>query len=100
MKELNLQRLVLLSASKRGWLCYHFNPGGAERPSGFYFNSGVPEGWPDLILITDNNTYYLELKTPKGRLSQQQKWFQSRPPNSYVVRSIDEFEHLCESEFH
>ena len=95
MKELNLQKRILLEASKRGWLCYHFNPGGAERPDGFYFNSGVPEGWPDLILITDTKTYYLELKTPRGRLRDKQKFFQNRLPNSYVVRSIDEFEQLA-----
>jgi hypothetical protein len=97
MKELNLQKLIMLDASKQGWLVYHFNPGGALRPDGFYFNSGVPEGWPDLIVITSKNTYYLELKTPKGRLSKEQKKFQQLLPNSYVVRSLEQWREVADA---
>jgi len=95
MRELNLQRLVMLDCGKRGWQAYHFNPGGAERPSGFYFNSGVPEGWPDLTIITPTKTIYVELKTPKGRLSKDQKKFQQLLPNAYVVRSLDQWQEIA-----
>ena len=94
MRELNLQRAIMLDCGQRGWLSYHFNPGGCERASGFYFSSGVPEGWPDLIVITDNNTYYIELKTPKGRLSAEQQKFQSLLPNCHVVRSLEQWHEL------
>jgi hypothetical protein len=97
MRELNLQRQVMLDCGRRGWQAYHFNPGGCERPSGFYFNSGVPEGWPDLTIITKTATYYIELKTPKGRLSPEQKKFQALLPNSYVVRSLDQWQRLADT---
>jgi len=87
----------MIDCGKRGWLCYHFNPGGALRPDGFYFNSGVPEGWPDLIVITKSNTYYIEIKTPTGRLSTNQKKMLELLPNSYVVRSLKQWEDLTKT---
>ncbi len=91
MKELNLQKSIMLACGRLHWLCYHFNPGGAERPDGFYFNSGVPEGWPDLIIVTSTETIYLELKVAKNTLSDEQKFFRDNLPNHYVVRSMEQW---------
>jgi len=59
---------------------------------------GLLHGVSDLILVLDK-VYFIELKTPKGRLSPYQKNFQSMCLNqghSYkVIRSVQEFTAFC-----
>lgn len=62
MKESAIESRLVREVRKRGGLCYKFTSPG---------NPGVP----DRIVITpDGRTYYLELKTPVGRLAKIQKW--------------------------
>lgn len=60
---------------------------------------GVP-GLSDLTLYADKGkTVFIEIKTPTGRQSQQQKRFQRAVENLgyeyIIIRSLEEAEELC-----
>ena len=93
MKERNLQAQCMLEASKRHLLVYHFEAVSAQLPNGRYVKSGVPVGWPDLIIIDQrtSKTMYAELKVKYNTTSTEQDTFLRLLPNAYVVRSLDKF---------
>lgn len=53
-----------------------------------------PKGIPDIIAIYRGNTFWLEVKTPEGRLSLEQKVLHERMWKlgwmTYVVRSVED----------
>ena len=55
---------------------------------------GSYPGLPDRIAHYGGQVYYLEMKTPTGRLSDKQRRFQARCQQDeieyYVVRSVDD----------
>jgi len=63
---------------------------------GRYFDSGVPNGFPDLagFRLSDGKAIYLEVKTEKGKLRKEQIHFLNEmnkyPVIASVVRSADE----------
>ena len=61
--------------------------------------SGVTSGWPDLTLaLPGGRTLYLELKAPKGRVSEAQEYIHARLRSLghqvEVVRSVEEVQQL------
>jgi hypothetical protein len=66
-----------------------------------YVATGLLSGVSDLIAWVGDRTLYLEVKTQKGRLNDNQKWFASMC-NKYgreyhVVRSVDDVERIIRS---
>lgn len=63
---------------------------------------GVLAGVADLQIITQNKTFFIEMKTPKGRQNENQKAFQSKVENlgfKYLIcRTFDEFQNLVNNE--
>jgi hypothetical protein len=61
---------------------------------------GVKAGVPDFVLIVDGDPVFLELKSAKGRPSQQQRAFANRAVDSgcryFIARSLDEAIFLLE----
>ena len=59
------------------------------------------KGLPDLILFKDGKAYFVELKTPKGRLSEEQKEFQKTIAKQgfrfLVIRDIQTFNKFLET---
>ena len=57
---------------------------------------GVQRGWPDYILIYQGRTFGIELKAPKGKLSEHQKdvadAFTANGCGWTVARTLDEVE--------
>jgi hypothetical protein len=57
-------------------------------------NMGGRKGIADLILMYNNKTIYIEVKTDKGKLSKEQKEFQEICEKNnqpyFVVRNVDE----------
>ncbi|KXV48735.1 hypothetical protein AD945_06180 [Gluconobacter albidus] len=55
---------------------------------------GCLPGWPDLGIVWNERTYYIELKAPKGRLSPEQKVkhaeLRAAGAKVGVCRSLDE----------
>jgi len=61
---------------------------------------GMMPGVSDLIVITSNNVLFIEVKTPSGTQSKNQKRFQSLVENLgynyYLVRSLEQFKTIFE----
>ena len=59
---------------------------------------GLRSGVSDLIVLLPNRIIFLEVKTDKGRQSDNQKRFQKKVESLgfeyYVVRSVDEVENI------
>ena len=89
MKEINLQLLIEIDCGKRGWVCYHFNPGKKQLVDATWWNSGVPTGWPDLIIFTDFGlTFFVETKIKYNKPSKEQRTFK---------RVLNEKKHIVEN---
>jgi hypothetical protein len=60
---------------------------------------GSERGIPDLVVIREGRTIWIECKTPTGRLSEyQERWLQDLEDHGghYIVaRSVEDVEHLC-----
>lgn len=56
---------------------FRINVGEGKTPDGRYFKTGVPKGFSDLFGIRkkDGKAVFIEVKTPKGKPSEEQKKF-------------------------
>ena len=56
---------------------FRINVGKGYTPDGRYFDTGVPKGFSDLFGVrkADGKAVFIEVKTPKGRPTDQQKNF-------------------------
>lgn len=49
-------------------LCFRCNVGKVRLMDGGWFDTGLPTGFPDLLILDNNgHTYYCEVKAPGGR---------------------------------
>ncbi len=75
-EEHRIQNEIRLALSD---MCVMFrvNVGTGYTQDGRYFNTGVPKGFPDLFGFrkSDGKAVFIEVKTPKGRPSAEQKKF-------------------------
>lgn len=80
----------------KGWLVVHVPNGGSRTPiEGAKMKAlGVVAGWPDLSIYGPTGSYFMEVKAPKGRLSQCQHriidQLSDMGRHVAVVRSLDE----------
>ena len=56
---------------------FRINVGKGYTPDGRYFDTGAPKGFSDLfgVRISDGRAVFIEVKTPQGRPTDQQKNF-------------------------
>lgn len=80
----------------------HFPAGGGGKVRGAMLKrAGLRPGMPDIVIFHDSRTFFIELKTDKGRLSKVQSdchadlWSAGFPVA--VARSVDEVENLLRS---
>lgn len=94
--ELHEQVWKLLVAFKRPDVLAFHVPNGALRNGrmGTQHVMGVVPGAPDFVIIVGGRPHFLELKSPRGRVSRAQEAFceaaQSAGATYDVVRSLDE----------
>lgn len=88
--EVKLQREIMLDCGRLNWLCFHINVGKILMPNGLYFSTGLPNGWPDLLIITDYGaTIYVETKIKPNKLSPNQiKMFKILTEKQVIVKII------------
>jgi len=68
-----LSNRIRLWCGENDILCFHINVGKIKLPSGGYFQTGVPNGWPDLLMMTKNGKiFFVETKSINGTLSDDQ----------------------------
>lgn len=101
MTEHDLQNLIKIELNKKGFAVFRANVGSGKTWDGRYFKTGLPKGFPDLFAVKDNKIYFIEVKLPKGRVSEDQKHFIHIMKNNYntdvnICRSVDDVLRLIE----
>lgn len=100
MSEAALHKAVadfLTVALPREWRFSTFPSGGGGKVRGAQLKArGLKAGWPDILILGQNGRWIgIELKTTKGKLSDEQKefgWWSDY--SSYVCRSLIEVENV------
>lgn len=95
--EQALDKQIMLFCGEHNWLCFHCNVGKVKMEDGRYFDTGLPPGFPDLLIITDNNTIiFCETKIKPRKPSENQKKFINNLLNrgfiAFVSYNFDEFQ--------
>jgi len=76
MKELNIQRLIMVALTERGCTVWRNNTGALKDPDGRLVRFGLCVGSSDIIGMTPEGKFLaIEVKTRTGRLSDQQRKF-------------------------
>jgi len=96
VREADLMRSIMVALSEDGHFVARANVGLFFTKDGRPVHAGLPVGFSDLFghRAGDARAFYLEVKTPTGRVSPQQLAFiaamQRRGALAGVVRSVDE----------
>lgn len=65
--EHDIQNEIRIWCGEHGYLAFRANVIKGYSPDGRWITSGLPEGFPDVIVLTDKGqTIYVECKTLKG----------------------------------
>lgn len=94
--ETQIQRAILQYLRAKRFFVVRLNNTGVWDPAGSFFRKSpnVTPGVSDLVMVHRGLSYWIEIKTPAGRQSPDQKVFQAnveRAGGKYVVlRSLDE----------
>lgn len=76
MKELDIQRLIMLALSEAGCLIWRNNTGVLKNAAGIPIKFGLCVGSSDLIGIAPGGRFMaVEIKTAKGRITPEQMRF-------------------------
>lgn len=90
------KQIMLYCGQEKGWLCFHRNVGKVKTIDGRFFDTGAPEGWPDLEIFTNNGqTIFCETKIhPRKPTNSQIKTIEllrKRGFLAFVAYSLEEF---------
>lgn len=91
-----LDKKIMLWCGNKNWLCFHCNVGRVKKSDGSFFSTGLPVGFPDLLIITDKGkTIYCETKIhPRKPTKEQLKFIENlieRGFLAFVCYSLEEF---------
>jgi hypothetical protein len=77
MTEGDIMRSVMLALSNEGHFVVRVNVGKFKMQDGRWFDTGLPAGFADLCghRAGDARAFYLEIKTPTGRVRPEQAAF-------------------------
>lgn len=96
IKEHNIQNEIRLWCGQHDFLCFRCNVGKVQCIDGTWFESGLPEGFSDLIVLANKTIYFVEVKTKIGHQRKAQINFQkiveSRGYTYIVARSKEDVE--------
>ena len=100
MTEHDLQNLIRMELSRRGWCVFRLNVGRVKTADGRWFDTGLPNGTSDLMAIKDGRVVFLEVKTETGSVRKDQVQFINTMREIYgcvtgVVRSVEDAVKLC-----
>lgn len=100
--ETALMNEIRVTAAKYG-ICFRANVGKVKMVDGRWFDTGLPAGFSDLFGIrkSDGKTFFIEVKTKKGKVRESQKKFilKMRELNAIagIARTVDEAVELIET---
>lgn len=86
----------MIYCGEHNWLCFHTNVGKVQTIDGRMFDTGLPVGWPDLMILTDKGqAIYCETKIhPRKPTKEQIKTInilKERGFVAFVAYSLEEF---------
>lgn len=89
MTEHEIQDEIRKSVSPYA-VIFRVNVGSGKTIDGRYFKTGVPKGFSDLFGVrkTDGKAVFIEVKTPKGRPSEEQINFIKQMKNNGAIAGI------------
>lgn len=95
ISEHDIQNAIRLELSKHGFCVFRANVGKVKMQDGRWFDTGLPRGFSDLTVIKDGRVYFLEVKTPTGRIRPEQEKFLAVMRDRYgcicgIVRSVQD----------
>ena len=95
MREHSIQNEIRIWCGEHNYLCFRCNVGSVETKTGYRFNTGLPNGFPDLLILGNHgDIYFCECKTRTGKQREDQIAFQrtltERGFKYFVARSIDD----------
>lgn len=96
-----LDKNIMLWCGQHNWLCFHTNVGkikfyDEKQKKDRWFDTGLPPGWPDLLILTDKGkAIFCETKIHPRKPTQQQiktiNLLVSRGFLAFVCYSIEQF---------
>ena len=95
MTEHEIQNAIRLELSKLGYCVFRTNVGKIKLSDGRWFDTGLPKGFSDLIVIKDGKITFIEVKTQSGKPTKEQEQFLSIMTNKYgckagICRSVQD----------
>ena len=98
MREHNIQNDIRAWCGEHGFLCFRCNVGKVQCIDGTWFDTGLPEGFSDLIILANKTIYFCEVKTRYGQQRKAQIDFQrivtQHGYTYFVARSIDDVQRI------
>lgn len=76
MREHNIQNEIRAWCGEHDILCFRCNVGRVQCIDGTWFDTGLPEGFSDLIALANGTIYFIEVKTKYGQQRKAQIEFQ------------------------
>ena len=71
--EVRLMKEIQLWCGQHGLLAFHLNVGKVKLTDGRFFSTGMPVGWPDLLILTEKGkVIFCETKVHPNRPTQEQ----------------------------
>ena len=95
--EHRIMNEIRIWCGKHDYLCFRCNVGKVMTPDGHWFDTGLPSGFSDLLVLGNHgDVYFVEVKTQNGKQREDQKNFErivtQRGFVYRVVRCIDDIE--------
>ena len=72
MTEHYFQNYARKELSKLGYTTFRTNVGKVKMHDGRWFDTGLPKGFSDLMVLKNGKTYFIELKVGKNKASKNQ----------------------------
>lgn len=94
--EHKLMNEIRLYCGKQGWIVIRSNVGKFQLADGRWFDTGLPKGWPDLMILSPNGqTAFVETKIKPRKPSKEQirmlNLLKSKNFTAFVAYDINEF---------
>lgn len=89
-----IQNDIRIWCGAHDMLCFRCNVGRVRTSDGKWFDTGLPSGFSDLLILAGGKVYFCEVKAPYGRLRPDQAAFRDevvrRGYDYFVARSIED----------
>jgi hypothetical protein len=91
-----LDKNIMLWCGEHDWLCFHTNVGKVQMIDGRYFDTGLPKGWLDLLILTNKSqVIFCETKIHPRKPTKEQintiEVLRKRGFLAFVAYSLEEF---------